>query len=66
MTHDALLTIGKTVVSGLGGVLIGWTVSSALMGPRVDAIEKGQARIESLVLTLIQAKGLEAPQAVKP
>ena len=54
-------TLGKAAAAALIGAAIGWGGNALTMGGRVEAIEKGQARIEGLIVTLIQAKGLEVP-----
>lgn len=48
----------RAVISGAAGLAIGWTAQALQLGGRVDAIERGQARIEAMIvqmLTLQQA-----------
>ncbi|MFY9477179.1 MAG: hypothetical protein WAQ08_05880 [Aquabacterium sp.] len=46
--------IQTKIVSVAAGVLIGWVGQSLALSPRVDAIEKTQARIEQALATLIK------------
>lgn len=64
--NEAYQTILKVGGAAVFGAVVGWGGNALTMGGRVDAIEKGQARIETLVLTLIHAKGLQAPAEAKP
>ncbi len=43
-------------LSALIGCGIGWGATALTLAGRVDAIEKGQARVESLILQLIHQK----------
>lgn len=55
---------GQRIVQGLVGIgagaLIGWGANALTLTGRVEAIEKGQARVESMLVQLLHAKGLQA------
>lgn len=48
----------KTAVSALAGAFVGWTVTAATLGSRVEAIEKAVMRIE---LRMDQQQAAKAP-----
>lgn len=47
------------IIAATAGALVGWTTHSITLGPRVEAIERGQARVESLLIKLIEQKGVK-------
>jgi hypothetical protein len=61
-TKDAAL---RAVLAAVLGGAAGWTANAMMLGPRVDAIEKGQERIELLMVRLLEAKGLPTGGAAK-
>ena len=57
-------------VTALGGAGVGWAAQALTLAGRVEAIERGQQRVEGLLVQLLQAErrqaAAEAPQGVKP
>lgn len=50
----------QAAIGVVAGGLIGWTATSLTLSGRVEAIEKGQARMESMLVQLLHAKGMQA------
>lgn len=60
MNPEAVL---KVAVSALLGAGIGWAANALTLAGRVDAIERGQARIEAQLDRLVELKTPALPQA---
>lgn len=58
MNHEALM---RAAVSALLGAGIGWAANAMTLAGRVDAIERGQARIEAQIDRLIDLKTQARP-----
>ncbi len=56
----------RAAISGAAGLAIGWTVQALTLGGRVDAIEAGQARIETMVVQLLHLKQGATDAAATP
>lgn len=53
---ETLHKIGVSVAATLLGIIVGWGAQSLTIAGRVTAIEQGQARLEVLMLQVIQMK----------
>lgn len=54
MRMDDLL---KAAAGALGGAVIAWGANSLTLVGRVDAIERAQLRIESMLVQLVERRG---------
>lgn len=53
MNHELAMRFLQAGASALAGAAIGWAAQSLTIAGRVDAIEKGQQRLEALMLQVI-------------
>lgn len=64
--HELLLKALLSVASAVAGVLVGWSGSALTMAGRIDAIEAGQQRLESMMTTLILSQAARTDQLPPP
>lgn len=54
--QDIQQKVALAVVAAVVGTVTGWAANAVALGPRVQAIEAGQARLETLLHRLIETK----------
>jgi hypothetical protein len=59
--HELATRLLVAFVSVLSGVAVGWGATALTLAGRMDALEASQARLETMLQTIIKAKLLDDP-----